>query len=189
MKNLIKVLLLTGAISFATSVFSQSEPCVKDHIIDAHKDTNINLEAEHTITSNATAFPNENIEYSAGTSVKLMIGFKAKSGSSFKARMGACVPQLDKHKTGQNNEIQLSNYPNPFTGETTIEFVLPKNSPVTLYVSDAMGRTIEVLLDNENKQSGINSITFDGNRYPAGMYYYSIQANEYFGAQKMLIIK
>jgi len=52
-----------------------------------------------------------------------------------------------------------------------------------------MGRRVEALLDNQEKQSGLNRITFDGKHYPTGVYYYSIEAGEYSGTQKMLIIQ
>jgi len=60
---------------------------------------------------------------------------------------------------------------------------------VTLFVSDAMGRQIAVLLQQEAKSEGTHHITFDGNNYPAGMYYYTIQAGEYIGTQKMILIR
>jgi len=60
---------------------------------------------------------------------------------------------------------------------------------VTLFVSDITGRQIAVLLQQEPKSEGIHHVTFDGNNYPAGMYYYTIQAGEYVGTQKMTLIK
>jgi len=44
-------------------------------------------------------------------------------------------------------------------------------------------------LNNDEKTEGTHTVTFDGNNYPAGMYYYTIQAGEYYGTQKMILAK
>jgi len=92
-------------------------------------------------------------------------------------------------KVIQNQTIDTHNYPNPFADHTTIEYTLVKDSPVTLMVYDAAGRQVAVLHNNETKTAGTHSTTFEGNLYPAGVYYYTIQAGEYFGTQKMVLMK
>jgi len=52
-----------------------------------------------------------------------------------------------------------------------------------------MGREVEVLLDNKITAAGTHVTTFDGSNYPAGIYYYTIQAGAYTGTQKMILIK
>jgi len=44
-------------------------------------------------------------------------------------------------------------------------------------------------LDNEVKAEGTHLSAFDGSNYPAGIYYYTIQAGEYVGTQKMTLVK
>jgi len=92
-------------------------------------------------------------------------------------------------KVIQNQTIDTHNYPNPFADHTTIEYTLVKDSPVTLMVYDAAGRQVAVLHNNETKTAGTHSTTFEGNLYPAGVYYYTIQAGGYFGTQKMVLMK
>ncbi len=130
-------------------------------------------------------------EFRSCNVIELLPGFEAANGSDFHAFIGGC--DISGERVGEeiiDNELMpLRNYPNPFTGQTTIEFTLSKDTPVTLFVSDAMGRQIAVLLNNDQKTEGIHSLTFDGNEYPAGMYYYTIQAGEYYGTQKMILAK
>jgi len=85
--------------------------------------------------------------------------------------------------------VAIRNYPNPFNGQTTIEFKLTEETPVTLSVSDATGRQVALLLNHEFRTEGVHLTTFDGSNYPVGIYYYTIQAGEYFGTQKMVLIK
>lgn len=151
--------------------------------------TALNSPGKYQASNTLTASNSVNgsvIDYQANI-VRLRPGFNTQSNTNFHASTGGCTSayKLENPKT----EPTMRNYPNPFTGQTTIEFVLPEDSPVTLYVSDAMGRTVEVLLDNEERLAGINGIYFNGSRYSAGMYYYTLQAGEYSGTQKMVIVK
>lgn len=86
-------------------------------------------------------------------------------------------------------ETNIKNYPNPFTKQTTIEFTLKEDVPVSLIVSDLTGKQIAVLLDSEQKLKGTHQAIFDGNNYPAGMYYYTIQVGDYVATQKMTLVK
>lgn len=125
--------------------------------------------------------------FNAGRYISLNPGFTAQYGSVFNALIDGC-DNGNKVETEQA-PVTLRNYPNPFTGQTNIEFVLPQDSPVTLFVSDMTGRKVAILLNNETQTEGTHLLTFDGSNYPAGMYYYTIQAGEYLGTQKMILVK
>ena len=85
--------------------------------------------------------------------------------------------------------VVFQSYPNPFTEQTTITFTLTKDAPVTLLVYDSMGREIAALLDTELMTTGTHEMTFDGTDYPSGVYYYTIQAGDFFGTQKMILTR
>ena len=85
--------------------------------------------------------------------------------------------------------LEFSSYPNPFSTHTTIEFSLPEDLPVTIFVTDMTGKQIATLLNNEEKHVGKHEVIFNGSNYPAGMYYYTIQAGEYRAMKKMIIAK
>ena len=85
--------------------------------------------------------------------------------------------------------IDISNRPNPFNGQTTIEFNLPEDAEVTLFISDMNGKQIARLLDGKPTHKGTHQVVFDGHDYPAGIYYYTIQAGQHITTQKMIILQ
>ncbi len=130
------------------------------------------------------------VTFQAGNLVHLLPGFTATAGASskFHALIDDCTPTAPKQEI-DTEQIAIRNYPNPFTGQTTITFSLPKDSPVTLFISDVTGRQVATLINNEITQSGTHQVTFDGIRHTAGVYYYTIQAGDYTGTQKMILVK
>lgn len=97
----------------------------------------------------------------------------------------------------------MQNYPNPFNPLTTIEYVLPKMSQVTIKVYNSLGQEVETLLNNEIQDAGEHSVVFNSNNYSSGVYYYRIRAlemnegddgeisegREYINVKKMLLVK
>jgi len=157
---------------------------VENYILSPSANGSATVE-EYDPTSNWTT---GKVTFNAGQYISLNPGFTAEYGSLFHAFIGGCEDTGNKVEVEQAT-VSLRNYPNPFTGQTNIEFVLSKDSPVTLFVSDMTGRKVAMLLDNEVKTEGTHLLTFDGSNYPAGMYYYTIRAGEYLGTQKMILVK
>ncbi|MBK7981550.1 MAG: T9SS type A sorting domain-containing protein [Ignavibacteriae bacterium] len=95
-----------------------------------------------------------------------------------------------------NNFELFQNYPNPFNPSTKIKFSIPqlynKNSAkVSIKIFDVLGRQILTLV-NENKRSGVYEINFDTNqliRMTSGIYFYSLQADNYRVVRKMILTK
>lgn len=81
----------------------------------------------------------------------------------------------------RNDAFTLSqNYPNPFDGTTRIEFNLPYGGDVRFVVTDALGR---IVYDQRGyRSSGVNTVSFDREGLPAGIYYYSV---EFMGQRRM----
>ncbi|HEX7583419.1 MAG TPA: T9SS type A sorting domain-containing protein, partial [Prolixibacteraceae bacterium] len=86
------------------------------------------------------------------------------------------------------NELELSNYPNPFSTSTTIQFQTPSNTLVSLEVFDQTGKKVTTLL-NEVIPSGIHQLDFDGSILPGGIYYYQLTVGKYSTTRKMIHIK
>ena len=68
-----------------------------------------------------------------------------------------------------------SNYPNPFTHATTIEYALPASGRVHLSVYDVLGREVATLVDGV-QHAGKHASVFDGTSLPSGTYFYRLKA-------------
>ncbi len=80
------------------------------------------------------------------------------------------------------------NYPNPFNPTTTINFSLPKEQNVTLQVFDITGKTVATLISGK-VQSGNNSIQFNANNLPSGIYFYKLTAENFSESKRMILLK
>ena len=92
------------------------------------------------------------------------------------------------------DEISLhQNYPNPFNPITEIKYDIPKKQHVQLYIFDILGRKVTTLI-NGIQQPGYLSVKWDGTdehgiNVSAGMYFYSIQAENFRQVKKMVLLK
>lgn len=191
-------------------LFSDCTGCENtlDVTYNFNNEHNQHFEVNDWITSTTTVNTGTDITYDAGNYICLNTGFLADNGSVFLGKIDGCDDALplineqsdtenstvyateDNEKRSETDElVTFKNRPNPFTGITTIEFTLKEDSSVTLSISDVTGRQLTVLIDSEQQSAGTHQVTFDGNAYSAGMYYYTIQADEYIGTQKMSLIK
>jgi hypothetical protein len=82
----------------------------------------------------------------------------------------------------------LNNYPNPFNPATKIRFQLPKTSFVEIKVYDITGRNIASLISRTAK-AGIYESVFDASALPSGIYFVKMQAGEYTGIKKIVLVK
>ena len=77
------------------------------------------------------------------------------------------------------SDIEISNYPNPFSVSTTIKYRIEKTANVKLSVFNIMGKEVAVLV-NEKMQEGSYSVewngtTMSGSTVPSGIYFYNLQ--------------
>jgi hypothetical protein len=70
----------------------------------------------------------------------------------------------------------ISNYPNPFTSTTNINYQIPEPGRVMINVYDAIGRKISTLVD-ANHNAGAFVKRFDASGLPGGIYHYQIVIN------------
>ena len=77
--------------------------------------------------------------------------------------------------------VLAHNFPNPFTGTTTIRYFLERAGIVRLKVFDVMGRELATL-DDEYRDGGLwYTATFDGRGLAGGTYFYRIQVEGFAG--------
>ncbi len=86
------------------------------------------------------------------------------------------------------NDLKLTNYPNPFSSVTTIQFQTPSIATVTLLVFDQNGRKITELV-NDVLPSGIHQVDFDGSDLPRGIYFYQLKVGNDSSIRKLSIVK
>ena len=67
----------------------------------------------------------------------------------------------------------VTNYPNPFNGNTTISYNLPSASKVVLVVFNTMGEEVETLVSTY-QEAGTHLVEFGRTDLKAGVYYYRI---------------
>ena len=92
-----------------------------------------------------------------------------------------------------------NNYPNPFGGShaaysslTTIKYKIANRGKVKLEVFDVLGRRISKLVD-KIQDKGEYTVTFSNNinnkKLPSGIYFYSLEVNNFRKVNKMILIE
>jgi hypothetical protein len=80
------------------------------------------------------------------------------------------------------------NYPNPFNPKSNIKFQIAKSGEVKLVVSDALGKEVAILVD-EQLNPGTYEVEWDGSSYPSGVYFYKLITADYTETRKMVLLK
>ena len=166
------------------------------------------LLVKYTLTTNAengTVIPSDSTYYDGTTAELTAIpneGYKfSKWTGDISGLSNPVTVTMDTNKTitaifidvsGINNleekSVNLSCYPNPFSGTTTISYTLKRTSNVNITVFDEIGRTIIVLV-NQNQTLGNYNIEFDGTNLESGVFYYQFISDEQRITNKMILNK
>lgn len=90
-------------------------------------------------------------------------------------------------------EVPLKNelnsvYPNPFNPTTTINYILAKDSRISIEVYDILGRRVKTLID-ETKKAGIYDYTFNASDLASGLYYIRMITDGKMYIKKVVLIK
>ena len=92
------------------------------------------------------------------------------------------------------NDFSLQqNFPNPFNPSTEIRFDLPEEGHIELLVYNMAGQKVRTI-ESGNMKPGYHSMIWNGTndkgtRVSTGMYFYSIQTNNFQAVKKMLFLK
>ncbi len=89
--------------------------------------------------------------------------------------------------------ISVTNYPNPFKSETTINYSIPVSSNVIIEIYDIQGKKIKTLV-NEYHALGNHSVVWNGtneNEIPTGtgIYFYRLKTDNNIVLKKIILIK
>ncbi len=158
--------------------------------------SNLKYEVHNEINAYNKIFPfAQNVVYDAGDEINLLPNFEARDGCDFIALIEGCggayktVEPQHLFTDEVSKEIKLSNYPNPFSKTTTIEFVLPDSDYVQLSIFNTNGIEIVKLIDNERYEKGKHQVQFDAEKLNWGIYYYTIQTSQEQVSKKLMISK
>ncbi|HZV12124.1 MAG TPA: T9SS type A sorting domain-containing protein, partial [Candidatus Kapabacteria bacterium] len=88
-----------------------------------------------------------------------------------------------------NGQIALmQNAPNPFSSATDIVYSTIENGETRLTISNILGQTVAVLVDN-SVPPGKHTVHFDASNLSSGMYYYTLQTPTQLLRRAMIIEK
>ncbi len=108
--------------------------------------------------------------------------------------MRAHLSEITDVEKTTNFVYELSqNFPNPFNPTTTISYTVPNveathESPLQLRVYDVLGREVATLV-NGNKKPGVYQVTFNAEDLSSGLYFYSIEVDNFREVKKMILLK
>lgn len=111
---------------------------------------------------------------------KLSIGVLASQAVPY----NAIAISIDELK--QTNGLQISNYPNPFSQNTTVNYTLLNESFIRISMVNSLGKEIKVLTEGI-KQSGNHQFQLQADNLPEGMYFLCAQTSKGTITHKVLI--
>jgi hypothetical protein len=97
--------------------------------------------------------------------------------------------------TTTNFLILKNNYPNPFSGFTTIEFEVKSNTaPVSLEIFDSKGNKVRDLISSKKYNAGKYTIDWhgendSGHKADAGIYFYKLTSGDKMLVKKAIVVK
>jgi len=114
-------------------------------------------------------------------------------GKFYKLNEGQSLNEIIIGITQINSEVPANfslqqNYPNPFNPTTKIRFSVPKSGIVNISVFDVTGRKVMELLNSETK-AGLYETDFYAGNLSSGVYFYTMNAENFRETKKMIIIK
>jgi hypothetical protein len=91
--------------------------------------------------------------------------------------LGDVGVRLHKPLPAQSMVLNLNNYPNPFSGVTTISYSLSNEADVTLTLTDQMGRLVGILVDGM-QLSGKQEVSWDASGFSSGVYTIELKVHQ-----------
>ena len=86
------------------------------------------------------------------------------------------------------SDFQIKNYPNPFQQKTTIKYYLKNTAHAKITIRDISGKEVVVLVD-KTLTSGSHEVMWDASSYKSGLYFYTLEAEDFTTTKKMFLIK
>ena len=174
--------------------------CVDDENLDLVSIPERTYKSRQKIQSEGRIRTRANVEFRAGESIILGVGFHAEEGSNFKAIIEDCVDNiveevtesreknstLSNVKSQQLDKLSLLIAPNPAFENASITFALPQTENVNLAIYSIQGRLIKTLFAGP-KQEGVHLLDWHtGNLHP-GIFLLSMKTKNNRIIKKVVI--
>jgi len=107
------------------------------------------------------------------------------SGASLTYRPGSVYHV----KTAQTEDIILEkNAPNPVRSTTTISYILPEETTVSLTIYNVLGQKVATLVD-ATRPAGSHAVTLDASTLSSGVYFYRLETGSRTRSRKLSIVQ
>ena len=83
----------------------------------------------------------------------------------------------------------IGNYPNPFSGQTRIQFALREPNTISLTVFDILGRMVDAPIRTEYVSAGVHEAVFDASDLPAGTYLIRLQSGTNYAEHLRVVVQ
>ena len=80
------------------------------------------------------------------------------------------------------------NYPNPFNPSTTIHYVVPNNTDVTIVITNELGQHIAILV-NAYKPAGSYNVEWNASASSSGSYFCTMNCGNFNKTLKLILLK
>ena len=88
------------------------------------------------------------------------------------------------------DEYSISDpFPNPFNPSVTINFSIPEENKINIYIYDITGRIIEKVYNNRLLNAGYHSINWNASFHASGIYFIVIDTGELISTKKVTLLK
>ena len=116
--------------------------------------------------------------------------------SNFKLQGRVCDIPRSPHEFSKIAADQLAldgNYPNPFRGQTHIQFALPEATEITVSVYDITGRKVATLL-SQSLVAGSHIVLWNGRsngrqELSSGVYFVRVEAGAFSQVRRITIVR
>ena len=82
----------------------------------------------------------------------------------------------------------LQNYPNPFNNATTLKYNISQAGNVSITVYNVLGQKVAEPV-NGYLQAGVQSVTWNAENLPSGIYFARMKTEDYSGSIKLMLLK
>jgi hypothetical protein len=133
--------------------------------------------------------------YQGGDYVRLAVGFTAKSGTEFTARVRACNDSRPENNAVAQQRMKIVNpaarkfkvYPNPATNQVTVEWLQNQATLSHLFVADITGRVLIEILPPQKMKSGQMQLQFSAKELTNGTYFVHLISGDESHVSKLLV--